>query len=831
MELKQLKEQIAGFLKANSTQAFTAQNLADGLRMNDAAGYRQVVGVLDQMVVSKTAKQVGDAYQYQAVSGEIEGEFKANDKGFGFVRYDENLPDYFIAPDNTGQAMQGDTVRVSMVKPAQSEDRGPEGRVEEIIDHAYQRLVGIYTAGSQQEGALGQIRLNDKKAGSYQVLVQKAKDGLELHDGQVVVAEVDRFADRIHPKQLLVSVTQVLGYENEPGMDIMQIVENKKVPNHFPDEVMAEADAIPNEVLEEDYQGRQDITDQPLVTIDGADTKDIDDAVVVWKKDNGNYHLGVHIADVSHYVRPGSAIDKEAYNRGTSVYLTDRVIPMLPQKLSNGIASLNPDVNRLAMSVEMEINREGQVVKHEIKQSVIRSHARMTYTAVNEILAGDDQTREEYSGLTDMFDQMGELHQILYQKRVRRGAIEFDTPEASIVVDENGKAIDVVVRERGTAERMIESFMLAANETVAEHYDRLKVPFLYRIHEVPDEERAQSFFEFSKALGHPVKGDPAKVTPMMLQTLMEQVKDDPAEQMISTMMLRAMKQAKYSPEPLGHFGLGADYYTHYTSPIRRYPDLTVHRLIKWYAKNGTGAEAQEKYASSLGQIGIDTSTRERRAIDTERLVDSMKKAEYMEDKVGMEYDGVVNAALKFGLFVSLENTVEGLVHISNLTDDHYEYDEKHAALIGRSKHHIFQIGQKVKIKVIRANKEESTVDFVLLNPEEAPTTDIRVPQQNQGKFGRDRNGRGNRRGGQNKGAGHGNSSSQKSNGHGPNNRSGSGNRHHGGQNGQKPAGSQQRNHGGNRSVSGHNSNHSTKPGQQKNGSSNGKHQFKVNHRK
>ncbi|GAP02995.1 exoribonuclease R [Fructobacillus pseudoficulneus] len=746
MEIKQLKEQITGFLRANQGQGFTAQNLADGLRLNDAAGYRQVVSVLEGMVDAKSAKKEGDTYQFQNQSGEVIGEFKANDKGFGFVRYDDVLPDYFIAPDNTGQAMQGDAVRVSTVKPAQSEDRGPEGKVEEIIEHAYQRLVGVFTSGSQQKGILGQIRLNDKKAGSYQVLVSQASADLELHDGQVVVADVARFADKVNPKQLLVKVTQILGYENEPGMDIMQIVENKKVPNYFPDEVMAEADAIPNEVQPEEWQGRVDATDQPLVTIDGADTKDIDDAVVVWKKDNGNYHLGVHIADVSHYVRPGSAIDKEAYNRGTSVYLTDRVIPMLPQKLSNGIASLNPDVVRLAMSVEMEIDSQGRIVKHDIHQSVIKSHARMTYTAVNEILAGKEDTRAQYEGLVPMFEEMGELHQILYKMRSRRGAIEFDTPEASIVVDQDGKAIDVVVRERGTAERMIESFMLAANETIAEHYDRLKVPFLYRIHEVPDEDRAQSFFEFAKTLGYPVQGDPAKVTPMMLQGLMERVKDDPAEQMISTMMLRAMKQAKYSPDPMGHFGLGADYYTHFTSPIRRYPDLTVHRLIKWYAANGTGVEAQEKYASHLGQIGEDTSTRERRAIDTERLVDAMKKAEYMEDKVGQEFDGVVNAALKFGLFVSLENTVEGLVHISNLTDDHYEYDEKHAALIGRSKHHIFQIGQKVRVKVLRANKEESTVDFILLNPNEAPTTEIRVPQKDNGKFGRGRGrGNGNRR--------------------------------------------------------------------------------------
>ncbi|MDF7637698.1 ribonuclease R [Leuconostocaceae bacterium ESL0958] len=746
MQAEQLTAQLQGFLKANAQQSFSAQRLAEGLRMDDEQGFRRVVGALEGLVKKKTAaKNEAGEYRYVDPNGDVIGEFKANDKGFGFVRYDENALDYFISPDNTQQAMQGDTVQVAMVRPAQSEDRGPEGKVVAIIDHAYQRLVGIFTADSQQKGALGQIRLNDKKAGVYQVLVTDVADDLTLHDGQVVVATVSRFADAVHPKQLLVKVTQILGYENEPGMDIMQIVENKKVPNQFPDDVLAEADGIPSSVSEADFAGREDLTEQPLVTIDGADTKDIDDAVVVWKKKNGHFHLGVHIADVSHYVRPGTAIDREAYERGTSVYLTDRVIPMLPQKLSNGIASLNPDVLRLAMSVEMDIDQTGRVVQSHIHPSVIRSHARMTYDAVNAILADDPRTKAQYEALTPMFQEMGELHNILYKMRADRGAIEFDTPEANIVVDENGKAIDVLVRERGTAERMIESFMLAANETVAEHFDQLKVPFLYRIHEMPDEERAQSFFEFAKTLGYPVQGDPANVTPAMLQNLMARTKDDPAEQMISTMMLRAMKQAKYSPEPLGHFGLGAEYYTHFTSPIRRYPDLMVHRLIKWYADNGTDVAAQEKYASQLGQVGEDTSNKERRAVDTERLVDAMKKAEYMEDKVGMVYDGVVNAALKFGLFVSLDNTVEGLVHISNMTDDHYQYDDKHAALIGRSKHHIFQIGQKVKVKVIRVNKDESTVDFLLVDPEAAPTTDIRLPQPSQGKFGRG-NGHGKGRG-------------------------------------------------------------------------------------
>ncbi|WP_349533527.1 ribonuclease R [Leuconostoc citreum] len=737
MTLEELKHQISGFLKANQSQEFTAQNLADGLRMTSIAEYKRVVNAMDALVRDGELTFDAGKYQYNPNTGYTLGAYRANDKGFGFVKYDDELPDFFINPENTLQAMQGDQVRVSTIKPSPSPDRGPEGKVEEILEHAYENIVGTFSLGSEVKDMIGELKISDKKAINFKVLIDKT--GLSPNDGQVVVAEVTRFPDKVHPRELVAHVTETLGYKDEPGMDILQIVHAKKVPSEFPKEVLDEAAKIPTDVQDSDWAGREDITDQTLVTIDGADTKDIDDAVVAWKVDNGNYHLGVHIADVSHYVTEGSLIDAEAYHRGTSVYLTDRVIPMLPRNISNGIASLNPNVARLAMSAEMEINPAGKIVSHRLHTSVIKSHARMTYDAVNKILEGDVFVQEEYAQLTPMFKVMGELHEILYNMRKKRGAIEFDAPEAQIIVDNDGKAVDIKLRERGTAERMIESFMLAANETVAEHFDKLDVPFLYRIHETPDEERAKSFFEFSKALGHPVYGDPSKVTPTMLQQLMSDVAGDPAEQMISTMMLRAMKQAKYSPDPFGHFGLGASYYTHFTSPIRRYPDLTVHRLIKWYAKHGLGVASQAKYADKLAQIGEDTSTRERRAIDTERDVDALKKAEYMLDKVGLEFEGVINSALKFGLFISLENTVEGLVHISNLTDDHYEYDEGHAALIGRSKHRIFQIGQKVRVKVLRVNKEERTVDFMLVNPESAPTTAIHVASKSAGKFGKGRN--------------------------------------------------------------------------------------------
>ncbi|HEY4400368.1 MAG TPA: ribonuclease R [Lactobacillaceae bacterium] len=739
MDQKQLQAQLAGFLKANATQSFSALNLADGLRMNDAAGYKAVENGLNALVRTQQADLTDGNYQFRDEKDGLVGVFHANDKGFGFVSWnpEDKESDIYIGPADTKLAMNNDKVRVIITTPA-GNGRGASGRVLDIEEHAYQQVVGVFNVNGENPGYIGEVTITDKKAAGYKLLVKG--DGLKPTDGTVVVADVTDYPTAEKPKILTGLVREIVGYKDEPGMDILQIVYANKVPSEFPQAVLDEAAQIPAEVPAADMADRIDLRDQTLVTIDGADTKDIDDAVVAWKLDNGNYHLGVHIADVSHYVQEGTALDEEAYNRGTSVYLTDRVIPMLPRNISNGIASLNPGVDRLAMSAEMEIDKNGHVVSHNIHTSVIRSHARLTYDGVNQLL--DDGTFVEpfYEELAPMLQVMSELHEVLVDMRQKRGAIEFDAPEAKIIVDETGKAVDIELRERATAERMIESFMLIANETVAEHFDKLKVPFLYRIHETPDSERVTKFAEFTIAIGHPLKGDPNNMKPSAFQALIRSVEDLPEGQMISTMMLRAMKQAKYSDDPVGHFGIGAEYYTHFTSPIRRYPDLTVHRLIKWYEKNGTGDEAQAKYRDVLAQIGQDTSTRERRAIDTERDVDALKKAEFMEDKVGMEFDGVVNSALKFGLFISLDNTVEGLVHISNLTDDYYEYDESHAALIGRSSHRIFQIGQPVRIKVLRVNKVERTVDFILVNPENGPTTDIRVARKenDRGSFGRQR---------------------------------------------------------------------------------------------
>lgn len=739
-----LEDQILKYLTDNAGVSYSAERIAYHLGMDNGDQFTPVVQTLAKLERDKKV-QVNDKGEFEAVIKQqpLTGTFHGNDKGFGFVDYDPDLPDMYINPDHTLHALNGDQVTVKILRPGKpGTDQGPEGQVTSIIEHNYERVVGEFkqeTVGNY----IGEILLKDKKLNSYRFFV--TDQGLKPMDGQVVTATVATYPDDDSPKVMTGAVTEVIGDKDEPGIDIMSVIYAHDVPHEFPKEALEQADKIPMHVLPEEKKGREDITDQPLVTIDAIESKDLDDAVVAWKMDNGHYHLGVHIADVSHYVKPGTPLDKEAFKRGTSVYLTDRVVPMLPKRLSNGICSLNPGEERLAMSCEMEIDENGKIVNHRIFPSVMRSHARMTYKAVNRILeAHDKKTIAEYKDLVPMFETMGELHRILLKNRKRRGAIDFEAPEAKIIVDEKGHPTDIQLRERGLAERMIESFMLAANETVAEHYFKEKVPFLYRIHETPDKDRIKSFVDFLEVFGINVHGDINNVKPKMLQNVLKEVAGKPEEEMVQVMMLRSMQQAKYSDEKLGHFGLGAPYYTHFTSPIRRYPDDTVHRLIKWYHEHGKGEKAKAHWRDKLPEIAEHTSVTERRGIDTERDVDSMKKAEYMEDHIGETFDAVVSSVMKFGLFVELPNTVEGLIHISVMDDDYYEYSEKHLALIGRRTHRIFQIGQPVQVKLLRVDKDLREVDFQIVHPENTPTTKIRVPHDdrrgNHGHFNRrDRN--------------------------------------------------------------------------------------------
>ena len=597
-----LEDQILKYLTDNAGVSYSAERIAYHLGMDNGDQFTPVVQTLAKLERDKKV-QVNDKGEFEAVIKQqpLTGTFHGNDKGFGFVDYDPDLPDMYINPDHTLHALNGDQVTVKILRPGKpGTDQGPEGQVTSIIEHNYERVVGEFkqeTVGNY----IGEILLKDKKLNSYRFFV--TDQGLKPMDGQVVTATVATYPDDDSPKVMTGAVTEVIGDKDEPGIDIMSVIYAHDVPHEFPKEALEQADKIPMHVLPEEKKGREDITDQPLVTIDAIESKDLDDAVVAWKMDNGHYHLGVHIADVSHYVKPGTPLDKEAFKRGTSVYLTDRVVPMLPKRLSNGICSLNPGEERLAMSCEMEIDENGKIVNHRIFPSVMRSHARMTYKAVNRILeAHDKKTIAEYKDLVPMFETMGELHRILLKNRKRRGAIDFEAPEAKIIVDEKGHPTDIQLRERGLAERMIESFMLAANETVAEHYFKEKVPFLYRIHETPDKDRIKSFVDFLEVFGINVHGDINNVKPKMLQNVLKEVAGKPEEEMVQVMMLRSMQQAKYSDEELGHFGLGAPYYTHFTSPIRRYPDDTVHRLIKWYHEHGKGEKAKAHWRDKLPEI-------------------------------------------------------------------------------------------------------------------------------------------------------------------------------------------------------------------------------------
>ncbi|EOA08105.1 ribonuclease R [Pediococcus acidilactici] len=752
MESSKLQASIINYLERRPTQKFTAEELFKGLSLEKASVFNELVKELTSLERShKVEITADDKFKIARPQNQllVHGTFRANDRGFGFVAVeDDEIPDIYISEEHTAYALNLDEVDVKIVRPSKKgDDRGPEGIVKKITKRHLTQAVGVFEfAPDPAHNVLGHINLKDKKMSNYEFDVLEG--GIHPEDGAVITAQVTQYPKPNAPKLIAGVAEKTIGYRDDPGVDILEIVYQHELPTEFPDDVKEEIAQIPDHITEAEKQGRVDLTNEVVVTIDGDDSKDFDDAVGLQKLDNGNYRLLVNIADVSHYVKEGSPLDKEAYRRSTSVYLTDRVIPMLPRKLSNGICSLNPNVERLAMTCEMEISPDGEVLSHKIYPSVIESNARMTYNDVNKILeARDKKTIERYQDLVPMFEMMGKLHKLLLKRRKQRGAIEFDDNEAQIIVDENGHPIDIKVRERGTSERMIESFMLAANETVAEHYYDAHVPFLYRVHETPDSERMLTFFEFLSTFGHVVKGSTKDLKPKMLQSVLKKVAGTREEAMISVMLLRSMRQAKYDARSLGHFGLAAKYYTHFTSPIRRYPDLFVHRLIRHYAEDGTGKDAQEKYAGIIPEIAEHTSQLERRAIDTERDVDSMKKAEYMGDHIGEQFNAMVSSVMKFGLFVELENTIEGLIHISTMKDDYYEYVENQMALVGRNTHRTFQIGLPVAVKLMRVEKDQAEVDFELLHPEKTPTSEIKLPPRqsfNRNKGGQ-RNGNRNRR--------------------------------------------------------------------------------------
>lgn len=702
-------DRLLTYMKEESYKPLTVQELEEVLGIEGSDGFRDFVKSLVYMeerglVVRTRANRYGLPEKMNLVRGKISG----HAKGFAFLIPDEQgVDDVFIPPHEINGALNGDVALVRVTKEDQSGTRR-EGTVIRILERGKTDIVGTFI----DKKSFGFVETDDKKF-NVDIFIPKEKTAGAV-DGHKVVVRITRWPEGRQSAEG--EVIEIIGHKNDPGVDIMSIIYKHGLPQEFPDDVIEQANSVPEQIEEKDIKGRRDLRDEVIVTIDGADAKDLDDAVTVTKLENGNYKLGVHIADVSHYVTENSPIDREGYERGTSVYLVDRVIPMIPHRLSNGICSLNPKVDRLTLSCEMEINAAGEVVSHEIFDSVIRTTERMTYSDVNSILVDkDEELRAKYEPLVPLFERMEELAEILRNKRTERGAIDFDFKEAKVIVEEDGHPLDVIIRERSVGEKLIEEFMLAANETVAEHFHWMDVPFLYRIHEDPKEEKLQRFFEFLTNFGLNVKGTANSVHPRALQAIIEGVKGTPEETVISTVMLRSMQQAKYNPNSLGHFGLATEFYTHFTSPIRRYPDLIVHRLIRTYLINGDlTQQTKEKWDARLSEIADHTSSMERRAVEAERDTDELKKAEYMLDKIGEEYDGVISSVTNFGMFVALENTIEGLVHVSYMTDDYYRYEERHFAMIGERTGNVFRIGDEITVRVRDVNKEEQSVDFEIV---------------------------------------------------------------------------------------------------------------------
>ncbi|MHA6486727.1 ribonuclease R [Bacillus cabrialesii] len=707
-------DKLLSFMKEEAYKPLTVQELEEMLNITEAEEFKELVKALvaleDKGLIVRTRS---DRYGIPEKMNLIKGKISAHAKGFAFLLpEDTSLSDVFIPPNELNTAMNGDIVMVRL--NSQSNGSRQEGTVIRILERAIQRVVGTYT----ETRNFGFVIPDDKKITSDIFIPKNGKNGAA--EGHKVVAKLTSYPEgRMNAEG---EIETILGHKNDPGIDILSVIHKHGLPGEFPADAMEQASSTPDTIDEKDLKDRRDLRDQVIVTIDGADAKDLDDAVTVTKLDDGSYKLGVHIADVSHYVTENSPIDKEAIERGTSVYLVDRVIPMIPHRLSNGICSLNPKVDRLTLSCEMTINSQGQVTEHEIFQSVIKTTERMTYSDVNQILVDDDEElKQKYEPLVPMFKDMERLAQILRDKRMNRGAVDFDFKEAKVLVDDEGAVKDVVIRERSVAEKLIEEFMLVANETVAEHFHWMNVPFIYRIHEEPNAEKLQKFLEFVTTFGYVVKGTAGDIHPRALQSVLDAVRDKPEETVISTVMLRSMKQAKYDPQSLGHFGLSTEFYTHFTSPIRRYPDLIVHRLIRTYLINGKVDEAtQEKWAERLPDIAEHTSTMERRAVDAERETDDLKKAEYMLDKIGEEFDGMISSVTNFGMFVELPNTIEGLVHVSFMTDDYYRFDEQHFAMIGERTGNVYRIGDEITVKVVDVNKDERNIDFEIVGMKGSP---------------------------------------------------------------------------------------------------------------
>lgn len=700
-----IREKIVEYINQDDYKPLLKEELLArfNIDLDQKSRFYEVLDSLEREgLIIKTANE-----RYGAINSDylVVGKLEGHERGFGFVIPDESTrEDVFIPAENMKGAMHGDRVIANIVKRSQGYRR-EEGAIIRILERGNKQIVGTFEK-SRKFGFL----IPDNQKIFYDVFIPKSSMG-KAENHEKVVVEITKWPrPRRNPEG---KVIEVLGPLDQKGTDILSIIREYELPEKFPAEVEKFALNIDQTIEEEEIENRVDLRDKKTFTIDGPDAKDLDDAISIELLENGNYLLGVHIADVSHYVKENNPLDREAYKRGNSVYLTDRVVPMLPPELSNGICSLNPNEDRLTLSVTMEIDQEGNVVKHKIEEAVINSKARLVYDDISDYL--ENKAREPKEELKDLLVElnlMEELTEILYKKREERGSIDFNFPETMILLDKEGFPTTIEKRDRRIANRMIEEFMLVTNETISEQSYWGEIPFLYRIHEEPSEEKIAIFNSFIRSLGYHLKGK--EIHPKEFQLLTKEIEGKREEAVISTLLLRSLRKARYNSEPDIHFGLASNYYSHFTAPIRRYPDLVIHRILKEQLKGKLDKDRQEKLEAKLPDIAEHTSMTERRAEDAEREVEDMKKAQYMMDKIGQTYKGVISSLTNFGMFVQLDNTIEGLVHFNSMIDDYYHFDEDNYYLIGERTKNIYRLGDIVKIEVVGADMARRVIDFELI---------------------------------------------------------------------------------------------------------------------
>lgn len=694
-----IRENIIEIIDQPQYRGYEVKDFARTLQLEDTEGYKELIKTLnkleDEYILGRNEKE---RYFRCEDIGYIKGTLKINPKGFGFVETD--IESFYVGRDNLGLALQDDVVIARQLKET---ERSSECEIVDVLEHHLKTIVGVIKIKDKDPYFLPDSFMNNRK-----IVITNLKDHKIVND-QKVLLRIESYG-----KTLKCQIDKILGHKYDPGVDILSILLEHDIEPEFPENVLQELKKIPDTIPDSEIAKRKDLRNLTTITIDGEDAKDLDDAISVEKIQDG-YRLGVHIADVSFYVRKGSAIDEEAYRRGTSVYVVDRVVPMLPHVLSNGICSLNPHVDRLTMTCMMDIDLTGEIKSYEIFPSVINTTERMTYTNVNKIFQKNAKVVKKYQHILMFCNHMQELSSIIRERRQLLGSIDFDTKEAKIIVNEKGKPTDIVLRERGEAERIIEDFMICANECVAMHTRWLEVPSMYRIHETPEPKKIREFARLAKNLGFPIHANAQSVFPKQLQDFLNSSRDAEEYPVLSSYLLRSMQKARYDAKCLGHFGLALENYTHFTSPIRRYPDLIVHRMLREYCfKQSHDVLKMEQDELWVEQCADHSSKQERKAVEAERDVDDMKKSEYMEKYIGCVYNGIISGITKFGMFVELENTVEGLVHVSVMKDDHYHYDDNSRSLVGERSAKVYSMGQKVTIKVIDANHFKKQVDFELV---------------------------------------------------------------------------------------------------------------------